>query len=119
MNDRKFWDGKAVHVTTTNPQNDRRSVDIGLTDQAARELSLAIKRLKQTSLMIPESVTELELALDYVLVGDPRSVAEHRRMEASKGMTPDGGYKTPEIHINSPEAHPRPFRGPRPGRDRV
>ena len=96
MKDRQ-WLGRAVHISRSQAEGSRVPVVIEVSEEAARKLSLSIKRLKQTYAMglLPE-VEELELALDWVLTGDPRSAAEHRRMEASKGMPPDGGYREPE-----------------------
>lgn len=93
---RRFWDGKTVHVTTLMTERDRRSVEISLTPQTSGDLSNLLRRVKQEYRELQPSMQELLTALDYVLVADPASVAEHRRMEASKGMTPDGGYCAPE-----------------------
>lgn len=93
--DRRFWDGRTVHLTRTDPAYDRREIDLALTENTARDLALALRRMQQTSMMPPESVQEICDAIDYVLVGDPASQAAHRRMEAGKGMTPDQGIGLP------------------------
>lgn len=85
------WDGKAVHVTRSNPAQDRRNVEIGLTIDAAGKLALALSRLKQTTFALQPEVQELLDGVNYVIVGDPASREAHRIMEAGKGMTPDGG----------------------------
>jgi len=87
---RKFWDGKSVHFTHVPSPHDRRDHELGLTEDAARKLALALGKLTQTSLVPPE-VQEILTALNYTLVGDPASVAAHAKMEASKGMEPSGG----------------------------
>ncbi len=97
----KQWAGRAVQVMF----RDHRSnfpVQISLSEEAARKLALSLGRLRQTYSMglMPEA-EEVYQALNYVLVGDPASVALHAKMEASKGMTPDGGHKSP---------NPRPLR---------
>jgi hypothetical protein len=92
----RVWEGKEVSVQIAPQIQGRRHIAIGLTDEAARSLALAILRLKQGSVGHGASVDELADALNYVLVSDPASVAAHRRMEAGKGMTPDGGYREPE-----------------------
>lgn len=96
----RSWDGRTVHIVRTNPAYDRREVDVSLTESTARDLALALRRMQQTSLMPPESVLELADALDYILVGDPASHAAHRRMEAAKGMTPDGGGANIPLPVN-------------------
>lgn len=86
------WDGKAVLVRSgIGELLRRRPVTVELTDEAARKTALALARLKQTTFALPDEVQELLDALNYVLVGDPGSTGAHRRMEAGKGMTPDGG----------------------------
>lgn len=85
------WDGKTVHVTDMGPGRDRRQIEVSLTEGAARKLALSLSRLKQTTFALPDECQELLDALNYVLVGDPDSRAAHQRMEAGKGMTPDGG----------------------------
>lgn len=96
MTERK-WDGKTVAVSyrDTHPRFPAGVVDIQFSEDSARKLALALKRLQQTNLMLPVEVQELADALDYTLVADPVSVAKHKRMEAGKGMTPDGGYRRP------------------------
>jgi hypothetical protein len=105
MNSKK-WDGKAVLVQSgLGEMLDRRPVRFNLTEKAARDLALALKRLQQTSLMNPESVTELVDALDFVLVGDPASRAAHARMEAGKGMAPSDEHLKAD-HDFLPHEHP-------------
>lgn len=87
----RAWNGRTVHVTTTDHRHDRRSVDIALTPETAGYLANLLR--KQTGLRnlldpLPEGLHDLMTALDYVLVADPASSAAHRRMEASKGMDP-------------------------------
>jgi hypothetical protein len=92
MMSERFWDGKAVHVVDKATRYDQRCVEIGLTPEAARKATLALMKLRQTYVGMgpgPE-VEELLTALNYVLVGDPASVAAHQRMEAAKGMDPAG-----------------------------
>lgn len=89
---KRFWDGKTVHFAHAPGPNDRRDHELGLTEEAARKLSLALAKLKQTYFLgLEPEVQEVLDSLNYVLVGDPESRAAHRRMEAGKGMTPDGG----------------------------
>jgi hypothetical protein len=88
---RRYWDGRTVHVTTLNAERERRNVEIALTPDTAGHLANLLR--SQTGLgnllsPLPEGLHELMVALDYVLVADPASVAAHRRMEASKGMDP-------------------------------
>jgi hypothetical protein len=89
----KFWDGKTVHFVHGGLGKiyDSRSYELGLTERTARDLALVLARLNQTTIRLPESVEEILTALNYVLVGDPASVAKHKAMEASKGMEPSGG----------------------------
>lgn len=94
----RYWDGRTVHVARTNPEHDRRDVDLALTRDAAGQLANFIRRqtgLSATFAPLTPELQEILNALDYVLVADPASIAAHRRMEAGKGMTPDGGYRTP------------------------
>ena len=84
MQRKRFWDGRTVHVAQTDPQRDKRCVEIGLTPETGRELALALRRLQQTSLANAPAVDELVNALDYVLVGDPFSRRQHAEMEAAK-----------------------------------
>jgi hypothetical protein len=102
--DRRSWDGRTVHLTRTNPQYDRREIDLALTENTARDLALALRRMQQTSMMPPDSVQEICDAIDYVLVGDPASQKAHARMEAGKGMTPDGGGANVPLPVN-PASH--------------
>jgi hypothetical protein len=92
----RVWDGKEVSVQIAPQIQGRRHIAIGLTDEAARHLVHTLRRLEQTYVDTMPGAVELRSALDYVLVADPASVAAHRRMEAGKGMTPDGGYREPE-----------------------
>ena len=88
---KKFWDGKTVHFAHVPDPHDRRNHELGLTEDAARKLALCLAKLKQTTLMVPPEVDEILTALNYVLVGDPASVAAHRQMGVRKGMEPSGG----------------------------
>lgn len=93
-----IWDGKAVSLKRKGLEGlfSNKQILVELTEDAARKLSLALMRLKQTTVPLTGDAQELLDALNYVMVGDPDSRAVHRRMEAGKGMTPDGGYKEPE-----------------------
>ena len=108
MNSR-HWDGKTVHIQPQATARDRRSFEIGVTPDTARDLALALRRLKQTTFGLQSGVQELLDALDYVLVGDPQSVFRHSRMQAGKGMEPAGGdpssYLYPD-HTFIPHKHP-------------
>jgi hypothetical protein len=88
--DNRHWDGKTVHIQPDATRRDRRSVEIGLTPETARELAMALHRVKQTTFGLQNGPQELLDALDYVFVGDPRSVVRHSRMQAAKGMEPAG-----------------------------
>lgn len=68
-----------------------KRVTVEMPEDTARKLALALGRLRQTyQVSSPEAIEELYQALNFVLVGDPASVAAHRRMEAGKGMEPAG-----------------------------
>lgn len=95
-----FWDGKAVHATRSDPAHDRRNVEIGLTIDAAGKLALALNRLRQTTFALPDEMEELLDAVNYVILGDADSRDAHARMEAGKGMTPDGGYQYPDATVH-------------------
>lgn len=97
MRDLRSWDGKTVHVAPTDPTHDRRCIDVALTTETASELANSLARLRQTTFALPDGIQELLDALNYVLVGDPYSTSQHQRMEAGKGMTPDGGYRAPDL----------------------
>jgi hypothetical protein len=90
----RFWDGKDVYFVHEDNGRDRRDFQLGMTEQTARNLALALTKLRQTTMMLPESVGEIVHALNYVLVGDPASGAAHRRLNAGKGMEPAGGDPT-------------------------
>jgi hypothetical protein len=101
--DRRHWDGRTVHVTT-NTYADRRSVEAGMTPETAGALANLLRShtgLANLLSPLPDELQELMVALDYVMVADPSSVAAHRRMEASKGMDPAE---------SNPPALPRPLR---------
>ena len=99
MNNERHWDGKTVHVVQLpSPPGERRNVEVSLTPETAHQLALLLRGntgLGSVFTPLTDGVQELLNALDYVLVADPASVAAHRRMEAGKGMTPDGGHKAP------------------------
>lgn len=86
------WRGKAVSVGHF-PGQSRWPTKIEVTEEAARKLALSLARLKQTTFALPDEVQEVLSALNYVFVSDPQSMKEHQRMEAGKGMTPDGGFR--------------------------
>lgn len=92
----RFWDGKTVHFAMAPHHGDRRSWELGLTEETARKLALALAKCKQTYFTLEPEVQEILDALNYVLVADPASVQAHQRIEAGKGATPDGGFKLPE-----------------------
>jgi hypothetical protein len=86
------WAGRAVALTFRS-HRPRFPMMLLLSEDTARKLAISLANLKQLHSMglFPE-VEEINLALNYVLVADPESVAAHRRMEASKGMEPSGGH---------------------------
>lgn len=92
MTDRK-WIGKVVEFEPKGLGGifSNKPFRMDVTEDAARKLALALAKLKQTTMMVPVEVDEVLNALNYVLVGDPHSRQEHRRMEAGKGMEPSGG----------------------------
>lgn len=83
------WDGKHVRVKNDVTHRTGKEVEIRLKLTGASRLALALKRLHNVegAGLAPE-LEELMWGLDFVLVGDPASVARHRRMEAGKGMEP-------------------------------
>jgi hypothetical protein len=88
----KNWDGRAVYVRRSVIVQTRQPVTVRLTEETAGSVANALRVLSnqcesQGHKMAPD-LRELMLALDYVMVGDPASSREHRRMEASKGMDP-------------------------------
>lgn len=85
----RYWDGKNVHLTNID-RYDRRSVEIAVTPETARRLSMHLDKLKALWGNHMPDVEELATALSYVLVGDPASAAKKRTMDASKGMEPSG-----------------------------
>lgn len=101
----KRWDAGnrlAVAHRDTHPSFPAGVIDIQMPAETGRKLALALMRARQTWTgggPGPE-VEELLQALNYVLVGDPASVAAHRRMEAGKGMEPAAGdprsYEAPK-----------------------
>jgi hypothetical protein len=91
--DKRSWLGKTVLVSQSANPKTYVPIVIELGSEAASELASSLLRLKQTTFALPDGVQELLQALDYVLVGDPASTASHKRMEAGKGMTPDGGWR--------------------------
>lgn len=86
MHRNRCWNSRTIHVNQIDPQRDRRCVEISLTPETGRELALALRRLQQTSLANAPAVDELVNALDYVLVGDPHSRAQHAALERSKDV---------------------------------
>lgn len=99
--DSKYWDGRGVHVARTNPEHDRRDVEIALTPEAAEALRAWMSKSQLGFLLMDPALGELHEALEYILVGHQRSIDNHRRMQLSKGMTPDGGYRRP--YLSPPE----------------
>lgn len=88
---RVTWIGPQVHVVraevgTPNDHLDVR-VSAGTAGMLANTVRLAVQVLGERVDRQP-ALVELLAALDYVMVGDPASVAAHRRMEAGKGMDP-------------------------------
>lgn len=115
----QIWDGKAVKVSTPSQANGKRwskPIAINLTEEAARRLSWGLAMLAQyhkernpnAEQHLVLEVQELLDALNYTLIGDPRSRAKYVAMmegrlssilatnDVAKGMTPDGGYRAPE-----------------------
>ena len=85
------WTGRAVSLRQTLAVLvTGKSLTMELTEDAGRKLALAIKKLQQSYVMHGPEVQEVVDALDYVLVGDPRSVNAHTAMENRKGMEPAG-----------------------------
>jgi hypothetical protein len=84
---REFWRGRKVNVSRTGWRG-HKGIQIELPESAASELALFLKERGLGRIFSPEVLNELETALDFILVGDPASVAAHKRMEASKGMDP-------------------------------
>jgi len=91
------WNGRDVRVLGGLGERETtgRTVSVELTNKAARTLALSLMRLKQTTITLPAEAQEFLDAINYVTVGDPASNAAYARMEAGKGMTPDGGYRKP------------------------
>lgn len=116
--DKREWIGKSVDVQPLGLEvvfvqplglevvSGNKEFQILLTEKATRTLALALMRLRQTTIPLPGDVQELLDALNYVTVGDPDSRAAHRRLEAGKGMTPDGGYKAPSAVANASQSMP-------------
>src|SRR4051812_34977231 len=98
MGNHRYWDGKAVKVCQRSNAYDLRNVEVGLSRNTAGALANLL-RLHNTpgSSMMPDGLHELMVALDYVLVSDPASVAAYRRMEASKGMDPSMSNPPPVV----------------------
>jgi len=101
----RFWDGRTVHITQDASPRDRRKVEVGLTPNTASELALTLRQAQgiDNPIQLTAGLVELLSALDYVLVGDPASVAAHRRMNDFKGMDPAAGdatsYATPGVPV--------------------
>jgi len=102
----RIWEGKAVDVSPGGLAGifSNKPVEIHITEEGVRRLSFALASMAAVRkaqghpddrLLLPE-VQELLTAINYVFVDDPASVAAHARMEAGKGMTPDGGYRAPQ-----------------------
>lgn len=93
MEQPRKWSGRAVSFAAVGLASVMTGKDFraDMTEDLARNLALALARLKQTTFALQPEVQELLDALNYVLVGDPHSQEAHRRMEVGKGMTPDGG----------------------------
>ena len=113
MTDR-IWNGRAAFVMGAS-STPGKPIGLALTEEAARKTALALLRLKQTTIPLSGDVQELLDALNYVLVGDPESRAAHRRKEAGKGMTPDGGYRAPDERLR--RIDPDTIRHAREGQD--
>jgi hypothetical protein len=107
MPDRE-WIGKTVDLQLKGLGGifSNKPISLDLTTETANALASSLLRLKQTTFALPNGVQELLQALDYVLVGDPASTASHKRMEAGKGMTPDGGYQAPDLLQHPYVEHP-------------
>ena len=95
---RRTWDGKAVSVdpgSLSGLMTDK-PFEVHSSEATARKLALLLSSHKaMTQAALEPEMDELLTALNYVIVADPTSVQAHSRLEAGKGMTPDGGYKYP------------------------
>lgn len=106
--DRRFWDGKTVHVTTLETMEtyrDPRSVEVGLTPETAGQLANLLRKqggLANLLSPLPDGLQELMTALDYVLVADPASVHAHSAMLR-------GSSSNPAVSATG-IPRPRPFR---------
>ena len=102
MDTRRVWSGKHVSVDPGGLASllSNKPVEIHMTVEGARRLSFAlasmasVRKSQGLQPLLPET-QELLDAINYVFIADPKSVAAYERMEAGKGMTPDGGYKRP------------------------
>jgi hypothetical protein len=107
----KVWDAgqrMAVAYRHRHSYHELGVIDIQMPKRAGADLALALMKLKQTTMLLPASIGELLHALNFVLVGDPASVAAHKAMEAGKGMEPAAG--DPRSYAASGPGHP--FRQP-------
>jgi hypothetical protein len=79
------WDGPNVHGRRLSRLTaDERTVEILLTEKAARRIALALRRMQQTTMVLPREGVELADALDFLMVGDPTSQAKQRELSAWK-----------------------------------
>lgn len=98
--EQRHWDGNRVHVATTDPLRDGRSVDAAMTPETAGALANLLR--KQTGLSsilepLPEGLQELMAALDYVLVSDPASVHAHQAMERGRHLPRPRPFRASEV----------------------
>lgn len=87
----RAWLGRNVHAMADPITNPRKPIGIALSEGSAEELRSYLSKLSLGFIVADPSVGELLTALNYVLKGDPESTNTKRAMDASKGMTPDGG----------------------------
>lgn len=87
----RVWLGRNIQVMVDPEINLRKPVGIRLTDAAAEEMRRYLEKGSLGFILADPCMAELKDALDYVLRGSEIATRAHDRMEASKGMTPDGG----------------------------
>jgi hypothetical protein len=111
----QIWAGKAMDVATVDKAGARKinyPVVAMMTEEAARRIAMALAsyaairahqqygvggRIESDAALLLPEVQELLDALNYTLVGDPASKKAYRVLQAGKGMTPDGGFKSPQM----------------------
>jgi hypothetical protein len=84
------WQGKIrveLAPRADDVYEDARELQITLDKQRGHELALALMRLEQTTLHVPEGIKLLRLALDAELINTPASRREHSGTETGTGPT--------------------------------